>query len=564
VIARVRKYNRRFRLDGGGGGEPGPLLPPKFAALQHGNSTWLTTAANTRRDIVAGYDMVMCGLTSGLSGIAAQLDYLRSANPDIVITQYMQVWEVHGKGILSIALVSGTTYRFTLDGTGEGASSNSLYGSAGAQVKIRGCATGAFNGIWTMAGAALNGTRPSFTVNIGSNPVITGADATASLGACCLTSDAHHTRFDLVAQNGGAAGWFLRGTVGGVANRIKGSGVDATQRAVNFHKTTVQSGGLWYPQVKADWDKANLVDPYQPTIGDQLVLWLDNWNYRPRASGLWGSVEGGPVGSTEITSTDTALAQRNRVAAKLYADRHRINLPGVKIIGNADGVSGAAPAGIQSLDFSEWPEGTLDGAFIEEIYGATSSGAEDTGKIGSFYDDNWVKLIGRLREQRRMVADPGLHVVQVQGRGANNAAQQQDHQFFMVGLAATLMLGDSRATMSLYAFTPVTHDVTVDHVRFAERDAALGEPIEAEQTAARGFSGASTAWARAFQGGAVVANASTTAAVTITTAHLASLGHPVGTLYDFLSSAYGTLNTGGPVVDFELPPKSAVLLVRRA
>jgi hypothetical protein len=563
-------------LGEGGGEEPtGPLLPPKFAALQHGGSGWLSDSA--RRAIVAGpngapgYDLVMCGIGLGTSNVPANLDALRAINPDIVISQYVQVWETHCKGILAVALVSGTTYRFTLDSTAEGASSSASYGSVGATIQLRNFATSAFNGqktITAISSTAGVGGRACFDINIGSNPSIQGADATASLGTCCLQSDTHVGRY-LLAADGPAEGWWLRGTVGTVANRVKGSGVDVTQRAVNFHDTTTpNAAGHQYPRVKADYDVANLITPFQPTVGDPFVIWIDNWNWRQRAGGKWGSVEGGPVESTEYSSTDSGVESRNRDGLKTYADRLRVLMPGVKLIGNADGYTGAATggingqAGIRSLDFPEYGDDCLDGAFIEEIYGAGSTGAEDTTKIGSFYNDNWTKLQGRIREQRRMLADPGLHVIMVQGRGASNTIQQQDHQFFCIGLVATLMQGTTRALMSHCAFSPVTHDVTVNHVRFAERDWLAGDPVEDEQTAPRGWSGASTAWARAFQGGAAIGNASTTTSITITDAHLQTLpGYP----FDFLESDYGTLNTGGPVgASFVLPAKSGVILKRRA
>jgi hypothetical protein len=542
----------------------GTLLPPKFAALQHDNATWLSNT--TRRNIVANnYGFVMCAIPNGTASVPANLNAMRALNPSLLISQYCQVWEAgRAKGIFSITLVSGSTYLVTLDGTTEGASSNAAYGTNGATVQIRNCATAAFNGNWTMSNVGQTGGRPSFTlIGVSGSP----ANETSCTGSVIVTSDAHAGRV-LAAQTGN---YWLRGTVGGVANRIKSSGVDATQRAVVFHNTITPSdgSGLYFSRVKADYDFANLFTPYQPS-GDPLMVWVDNWNYKQRQSGLWGATEGGPVGTTELSSTDTGVAQRNRIALKAYADRLRVNMPGCKIIGNADGVSGAAPAGIQSLTFAEWPSGTLDGAFIENLYGPndTSPFEEDTGTIGSFFNDNGVKLQGRLRDQRSRLADPGLHVVMVRGRGADNATQQADYQFFIAGLTATLMQGVTRAQSSWYAFGPRLHDVTNSFIRHDAMDVALGEPIDNEQTAARGWSGAPTAWVRYFEGGVVIWNASTTAALPILPEHLAGTAgsfapHPPGTTYKRITGTTDPFNNGLAVTSsFTIPAKSGVILIR--
>jgi hypothetical protein len=537
-------------------------LPPKFAALQHDNSTWLGNA--TRRAVVANnYGFVMCAIANGVSNVAANLNAMRVLNPDLIISQYCQVWEAgRAKGIFSITLVSGSTYLVTLDGTTEGASVNTAYGSNGLTAQIRNCTVAAFNGNWTMSSVGTTGGRPSFQIiGVPGSP----ANETACTGSVITTSDAHAPRV-LAAQTGN---YWLRGTVGGVAQRIKHSGVDSTQRAANFHNTITPAdgSGVYFSQVKADYDFANLFTPYQPR-GEPLMVWIDNWNYKQRVGGLWGSTVGGPVGTTELSSTDTGVASRNRIALKAYADRHRVNMPGVKIIGNADGVSGAAPAGTQSLTFSEWPSGTLDGAFIENMYGPNSDGTENPDTMGSFFNDNGAKLQGRMRDQRSRLADPGLHVVMVRGRGATRALQHADYQFFIAGLTATLMVGATRDTMSWYAFGPVEHDVSQDHVRHDAFDVELGEPIEAEQTAARGWSSATTAWVRYFEGGVAIWNASTTTALTITPAHLAgssgsSAPHPPGTTYRRITGTTDPFNTGALVSsNFSIPAKSGVILIR--
>lgn len=546
-----------------------PFERPKFGALQHANVQWLTDADPARRDIIANYyDLVMCGLYNGLANVPARMDYMRGINPDLQISQYMQILEGRCKGIFQIELVSGTTYRVILDGTGEGASTNSAYGSNGNTAQIRNCVNNSFNGNWTMSNVGQTGGRPSFTITgVPGGPHATEA---ASTGSVITTNEAHAARVLIIQNNGGPKGWWLRKTSGGVANRIPSSGVDATQRAVNITSCVEWTGTDYYPHLKADYDFANLITPYQPTVGDPLICWIDNWNYRPRQSAVYGTVDDTEPSGAEIAITDSALQTRFRNAMKTYAQELRSLMPGVKIIGNADGVAGAAPAGIQSLNWPEWPVGTLDGSFIEDLYGPNSDGTEDLNTIGSFYNDNWAKLQGRLREQRARLADPGLHVVHVRGRGANNAAQQADYQFFIVGLVATMMQGTSRANMSHYAFGPILHDVTVDFVLHdAMVLALLGEPIDGEQTAARGWAGAANAWARTFEGGVIIGNSSTTTAQTITLAHLATLGHGPSQVYKRMNGPANPQGQSDPFNDgtnivgsFSIPAKSGVILLK--
>lgn len=512
-----------------------PGAKPKLAAMQHGTVTWRSDAG--KQATLAKYDMVMMNMYTGLSGVPAGLDAIRAINPDIYITQYVQAWETRSKGIYSITNVSGTTYLVTLDGTSEGANSSMVDNNLANGVTMYIRQAGDFDGDYTVSGLTTISGRRAFNITAASG--IANQTGAASRGCCIENTDAMAGRSLLAMEQD----WMLRNTAG----RIISTGVDDATRGVNLHDTVTPNGdGDYWPQVVADYNKTNIIDPFQPTTLDTTYLkgingvFIDNWNYRPRTSlGVWGSTHGGPVSGGAIDQDNAALQTRCRNANRYFIEKIRSLHPGMHIIGNAD----------NDLNYAEWPAGTLNGCFIESI-----------GNIWMFdLTDKGAAIQTRLRAQKAKCTHPGLHVVHAKGTGATEAERQADYATFVRALAVCLMQGDTREEMSYYAFTPNTHDVTSGgNVWHDEYDATLGEPLDASQTAGRADDG--WIWVRYFEGGVVVWNSHPTLSKSVDVRNVAgNYGHN----YARINGTTNPFNTGAAVTGaISIPAKGGAIFLK--
>jgi hypothetical protein len=477
------------------GEEPPPPPPedsrltPKIGALQHNGYTVLNS--ESQMDILGRYYWVLFGIAVNTNYAQEGIDYLRGINEDMVISQYMQNWETAGYGINNIVNVSGSTWRVSLDNTTDVANGTTNTGVVSSTMTIAGTANTAFRGNWAASNISTVNGRVSFTIT----GVVGGTAENPSLGMALGSTQGHVERMKLAANNG----WMLRNAAG----RVISSGVVPDQKGINYHRTTVANGdGDRWSQVKAQHDYTYLVNPYQPTIGEQLVLFLDNFNFKPRTNvGDWN------LDGVADNSSTAAIASACRVGNVDYTEALRDLFPGVRIVGNADTTGTGASS--NTLNYTEYNTIVpLDAAVKENVYNGSSTG----GEYGR--SDNWLTLRTKCNNERQYSRDVTLHALHCRGgpgstSTAESAAQNRDYRTAVIGLAACLILtGNTMAETSVLVFGPQNHNVVPGAYWHTEFSAPLGDPLDSVQSAPR--TGTTSIWVRFFRNGFVAANPNTT------------------------------------------------------
>ena len=521
---------------------PAQLATLKMGAMQHGIQR-SGIDGDDDRTILALYDMVMLGIAKGAqTGVADFLADLKSRNSKLMISQYMHCVELRCRGIYSITKVSGTTYRVTLDGTPEYSGNSSNVNLAnGTSVYIRNA--GAFNGTYSISNVGSSGGRGFCDITVASTP----ADMLHPCRGTFTEVNHDHTPLWLLVT---AQDWWVRDSIGKLIPSVGGGTF-----AINFLDwANVDTNGDRWPQARAKWDKPNLMDGMIPTGGQLDFVFIDNWNYRPRFDdGCWNLANP----TTPIARTDATLQTKWREGLKAYAEALRAQYPGIKIMGNADGVPDAGNP--KSIDWPEWPSQTLDSVFWENVYDSP------TASVGMWTDDAGGKVINRYKEHRTR-SQGKYHVFQTRGQGATNAIQQADSKTFAVGMATYLMLGTSQDDLGFYCFGPKTHDVRPDWVAHDEMFVPIGEPIEGEQLAPRGITGNGQLYMRYFEGGVALWNPSASLNQTVNPANPAgsTAPHPPGTTYKRINGTTNPENTGADVTStITLAPKTGIFLQRK-